>query len=338
MTTFRIDLMRKLLDFTLCKSYSGYFANNVRVFDECVLRKFTRIVLIQQHSVSIDFVLQLFSVGEKTVLNPLNPTFFSSSKIISTSSTESGKSSLTPPNFEELELPPVKKDFYSENDHLADRDDDEIDDYLDEHQVTLTGRFQPRPCMSFHDINLPEQILSIIKSKNFDKPTPIQAQSWPIALSGDDMVGLAQTGSGKTCAFVIPGLVHIINNKETPRDKICPIMLVLCPTRELSQQVSLVAEEFAAPLGFNTVCVYGGAPRHEQSQKLTDKQPEILVATPGRLIDFMESKQVTRNRYFLHTFISQFYFKRVLHCQMNFDLQLLNNRVVCSSWNRDVRK
>ena len=201
--------------------------------------------------------------------------------------------SLTPPDFDKLELPPAKKDFYSENDHLNDRDSDEIDDYLDDHNISLKGRYQPRPCITFKDLDLPSEISTALRNKNYEKPTPIQAQTWPIALSGDDMVGLAQTGSGKTCAFVIPGLVHILNNKEMPKEPNNPLMLVLCPTRELSQQVAQVTEEFASSMGINVVCVYGGTPRSEQSALLKNKRPEILVATPGRLLDFMESKEVS---------------------------------------------
>ena len=216
----------------------------------------------------------------------------SSSNSEKSSLTGANNAALTPPDFEKLELPDVKKDFYSENDHLADRDSDEIDDFLDDFNISLSGRYQPRPCMSFEDIDLPEEIQNVIRNKNYEKPTPIQAQTWPIALSGDNMVGIAQTGSGKTCAFVIPGLVHILNNKEIPREPGCPLMLALCPTRELAQQVAQVTEEFASAVGLNTVCVYGGVPRNEQAFDLERKNPEILVATPGRLIDFMETKQV----------------------------------------------
>ena len=130
--------------------------------------------------------------------------------------------------------------------------------------------------------------------KDFVAPTPIQAQAWPICLSGLNLVGIAQTGSGKTLSFVLPAIVHILN-QDPVRHGDGPIAVVLVPTRELAQQVEQVCLEFASPCGVRTACVYGGASRGGQIRQLR-RNPHIVVATPGRLIDFLKDRTTSMNR------------------------------------------
>jgi superfamily II DNA/RNA helicase len=129
--------------------------------------------------------------------------------------------------------------------------------------------------------------MSGIEKLGFDKPTCIQSVVWPIALSGRDMVGIAQTGSGKTLAYMLPALVHIAHQPALQRGD-GPIALILAPTRELAQQIQEVANQFAAASSVRNACVFGGAPKFPQAQELQNGV-ELVIATPGRLIDFLDS-------------------------------------------------
>lgn len=86
-----------------------------------------------------------------------------------------------------------------------------------------------------------------IRKAGFPSPTPIQAQAWPVALSGRDLVAIAKTGSGKTCAFLIPGMIHIKETRKDPR--MGPTLLVLAPTRELANQIKTEADKFGRSSG-----------------------------------------------------------------------------------------
>ena len=129
----------------------------------------------------------------------------------------------------------------------------------------------------FHDLDLPDQVMQGIQRLGFESPSPIQAETIPVALSGKDIVGLSQTGSGKTAAFGLPALNMIdIDRKETQ-------VLVLCPTRELAVQVCEEINRLASCLrGFTSIPVYFEA----QQKQLQKRHTDIMVATPGRLLDF----------------------------------------------------
>ncbi|KAH8854314.1 putative ATP-dependent RNA helicase DDX17 [Schistosoma japonicum] len=136
--------------------------------------------------------------------------------------------------------------------------------------------------------------MSVIKKSKWDSPTPIQCQGWPVALSGRDLVGIAQTGSGKTASFLLPAIVHAKAQPSLKRGD-GPIVLVLVPTRELAQQVEKVAEDFCYSAGFKSACLYGGASRTSQGEAL-GQSPEVVIATPGRLLDFLESRHTNLRR------------------------------------------
>lgn len=100
--------------------------------------------------------------------------------------------------------------------------------------------------------------MATVAAQKYETPTIIQSQSWPIALSGVDMTGIARTGSGKTLAFVLPAIIHIMAQPDLrPGDG--PVVVMLAPTRELAKQCQEVAETFGKPCGVRTVAVYGGA-------------------------------------------------------------------------------
>ncbi|XP_035793304.1 ATP-dependent RNA helicase dbp2-like [Anopheles albimanus] len=188
--------------------------------------------------------------------------------------------------WEPEDLTPFEKNFYQPSATLVGLSESEIEGYLNKHQITLKGREVPRPSMDFEDGGLPGYIMEELKRQGFSKPTAIQAQGMPIALSGRDMVGIAQTGSGKTLAYVVPSLVHIQHQASIRRGD-GPIALILAPTRELAQQIQQVATDFGSRVSANNTCVFGGAPKGPQIRDL-ERGAEIVIATPGRLIDFLE--------------------------------------------------
>jgi len=128
-------------------------------------------------------------------------------------------------------------------------------------------------------------------SKKFEKPSPIQAQSWSILAQDQDVVGIAETGSGKTLAFALPALTHIFNRRNS--NKAVTRMLVLAPTRELAVQSQVVIEEFGAACSqkMTSLTIYGGVSKSDQIRILNSKNqcPDVVVATPGRLIDLLNS-------------------------------------------------
>lgn len=137
-------------------------------------------------------------------------------------------------------------------------------------------------------------ILSALKASGFAAPTPIQSQGWPMALSGRDMVGIAETGSGKTLAYSLPAIVHI-NAQPYLQPGDGPIVLILAPTRELAVQIQTECRKFGGSSRIRNTCVYGGVPRGQQIRDLT-KGVEIVIATPGRLIDMLESGKTNLRR------------------------------------------
>merc|ERR1719187_1986323 len=129
-----------------------------------------------------------------------------------------------------------------------------------------------------------------MRKENFKEPTAVQAQGWPIALSGENLVSIAMTGSGKTMGYMLPAIIHCMNQAYLERGD-GPIVLVMSPTRELAQQIQEQATKFAGPCELRTACLFGGAPKGGQIRDL-ERGAEICVATPGRLIDILEMGKV----------------------------------------------
>lgn len=140
----------------------------------------------------------------------------------------------------------------------------------------------------------PEAVERKLMASGYTTPTPIQAQGWSMALSGQNMVGIAQTGSGKTLSFVLPALVHIKGQEPLKRGD-GPIALVLAPTRELAVQIQEVVRTFGNTVRINSTCLYGGAPKSLQIRSV-NAGCELIVATPGRLLDLISAGIFTLNR------------------------------------------
>lgn len=144
------------------------------------------------------------------------------------------------------------------------------------------GESQGKELQSFNDLNLVPELIEACQNLNFDKPTPIQASAIPPALEGRDIIGLAQTGSGKTAAFAIPVLNRLWEDKQPY------YACVLAPTRELAQQTKETFDSLGALMGVRTTCIVGGMNMMDQARELMRK-PHIIIATPGRLMDHLEN-------------------------------------------------
>jgi ATP-dependent RNA helicase RhlE len=140
---------------------------------------------------------------------------------------------------------------------------------------------------SFQDFGLAEPISRALKEENYVTPTPIQAQTIPTALTGRDVVGIAQTGTGKTAAFALPILHRILENRIKPQPKTCRV-LVLSPTRELSGQILDSFNAYGRHMRLTSALAIGGVPMGRQVRSVM-QGVEVMVATPGRLLDLVQS-------------------------------------------------
>ncbi len=140
----------------------------------------------------------------------------------------------------------------------------------------------------FSDLGLAEPILRALEEKGYNDPTPIQRQAIPALLEGRDLLGIAQTGTGKTAAFMLPSL-HRLAQESTGRYPQGCRMLVLSPTRELAAQIADNARAYARFLNLSVQTVFGGVPVSKQINALR-RGVDILVATPGRLLDLIEQR------------------------------------------------
>ncbi|XP_048631594.1 DEAD-box ATP-dependent RNA helicase 14-like [Brassica napus] len=164
------------------------------------------------------------------------------------------------------------------------------DAYCRRHEITVSGGQVPPPLMSFETTGFPPELLRKVLSAGFSAPTPIQAQSWPIAMQGRDIVAIAKTGSGKTLGYLIPAFMHLQRIRNDSR--MGPTILVLSPTRELATQIQDEAVKFGRSSRISCTCLYGGAPKGPQLRDL-ERGADIVVATPGRLNDILEMRRIS---------------------------------------------
>ncbi|HEY5219549.1 MAG TPA: DEAD/DEAH box helicase [Gemmatimonadaceae bacterium] len=148
-----------------------------------------------------------------------------------------------------------------------------------------TNEEQVEPTLGFAALGLSEPVLRAVHDAGYKEPTPIQAQAIPLVLQGRDIMGLAQTGTGKTAAFTLPIVDRLIGGPRRTR------ALILTPTRELCVQVEESVQKYARHAELDVVPVYGGVPLDPQQQKLR-AGVDVVVATPGRMIDHLERQNV----------------------------------------------
>ena len=145
------------------------------------------------------------------------------------------------------------------------------------------------PVQTFAAAPFHAKLLQELRHANFGAPTPVQAQCWPIACGGHDVVAIAKTGSGKTLGYLLPVFHRFLAGAAPPAAPGgSPFAVVLAPTRELVLQIHEQAARFGHTAGVTSTCVYGGAgaPRHSQLPALL-AGPRVVIGTPGRLVDFM---------------------------------------------------
>jgi ATP-dependent RNA helicase RhlE len=142
--------------------------------------------------------------------------------------------------------------------------------------------------MSFNSFNLDPRLLKNVQAMDFEEPTPIQTATIPAALAGRDILGSAETGTGKTAAFLLPLLQKLINSPQLRE----PRALIVLPTRELALQVAEHAQQLSHGTGLRIATIYGGVGYAPQEQALR-KGVDVVIATPGRLLDHMERRNVT---------------------------------------------
>ncbi len=140
--------------------------------------------------------------------------------------------------------------------------------------------------MKFTDLGIIDQILKALEDEGYTHPTPIQEQSIPILLDRKDLLGCAQTGTGKTAAFTIPILQHLYNSKNDHKGQRKIRALIITPTRELAIQIAQNITDYGKYTGINNVVIFGGVKQRAQTDELR-RGADILVATPGRLLDLI---------------------------------------------------
>ncbi len=151
-------------------------------------------------------------------------------------------------------------------------------------------RFKVYNLTQFNEFGLSNAILRAVSAIGYEEPTPIQRDAIPVVLEGHDIMGLAQTGTGKTAAFGLPLVHHLLKDDRRPQPK-AVAALIVAPTRELVKQIGENLREFTRRTPIKVNMVVGGASIHIQKRKL-EKGTDILVATPGRLMDLIERKAV----------------------------------------------
>ncbi|XP_008065437.1 DEAD box protein 53 [Carlito syrichta] len=189
------------------------------------------------------------------------------------------------------DLPPIKKNFYIESKATSSMSQVQSDNWRKENFNIMCDDLKdggkrpiPNPTCDFKDAfqNCPELLKSIEKA-GFKKPTPIQSQAWPVVLQGIDLIGIAQTGTGKTLSYLLPGLIHLDSQPVPKEERNGPGMLVLTPTRELALQVEAECSKYSYK-DLKSICVYGGGNRKGQIEGIINGV-DIIIATPGRLND-----------------------------------------------------
>ncbi|XP_067877315.1 probable ATP-dependent RNA helicase DDX43 isoform X2 [Heterodontus francisci] len=195
-------------------------------------------------------------------------------------------------------LSPIKKNFYIEAETVVNMTPEEVTNWrklnnniICEDMIESKKRQIPNPVCTFMEAfqHYPE-IMANIKRVGFQRPTPIQSQAWPVILLGIDLIGIAQTGTGKTLAYLLPGFIHLDLQPVLREKSDGPGMLVLTPTRELALQIQEECNKYSYK-GIKSICIYGGGSRKDQINIVT-KGVDIVIATPGRLNDLQMNNYI----------------------------------------------
>lgn len=198
------------------------------------------------------------------------------------------KKELNVVDHEKIYYAPFRKNFYVEVPEIANMTPEEVELLRSEMEgIKVRGKNCPKPVRSWAQCGVNKKILDSLKKHQYERPTPIQAQAIPAVMSGRDLIGIAKTGSGKTLGFVLPMLRHILDQQSIDEGD-GPVAMILTPTRELALQITSECRKFTKSLGLHVVCVYGGTGISEQIAELK-RGCEIIVCTPGRMIDMLSA-------------------------------------------------
>eukprot|EP00891_Asterochloris_glomerata_P004743 jgi/Astpho2/4743/gw1.00067.63.1_t len=187
-----------------------------------------------------------------------------------------------------IEYDDFGKDFYEEKAEIAAMTPAEVNTTRRQLGIRVSGFDAPKPIQSFAQCSFDAALMSVIVKAGYQQPTAIQAQALPSALSGRDVLGIAKTGSGKTAAFVLPMVVHIMDQPELQKGE-GPIGVIVAPTRELAEQIHRETRRFSKPHALQICAAFGGLSKHQQFKELK-AGAEVAVCTPGRMIDLIKMK------------------------------------------------
>ncbi|KAF9008925.1 P-loop containing nucleoside triphosphate hydrolase protein [Cyathus striatus] len=223
---------------------------------------------------------------DEIVQDELDATELNPEDILALAAKKAKKKELAAVDHSRIRYEPFRKEFYNPPPDIAAMTDEEAELLrLELDSIKIRGVDCPRPVTKWSHFGLPANCLEVIKRLNYTAPTSIQAQAIPAIMSGRDVIGVAKTGSGKTIAFLLPMFRHIKDQRPLEQME-GPVAVVMTPTRELAVQIHRECKPFLKVLGLRAVCAYGGSPIKDQIAELK-KGAEIIVCTPGRMIDLL---------------------------------------------------
>ncbi|CAM9318730.1 unnamed protein product [Scytosiphon promiscuus] len=193
---------------------------------------------------------------------------------------------------------PVLKGAHWSEKPLAEMAERDWRIFREDFDIRVKGGKAPLPLRFWEEGHLPPSVMEAIRDLGYEKPSPIQRQAIPIGMERRDIIGIAETGSGKTAAFGIPMIAYILSLDAGMRDRVAdqgPLALIMAPTRELAIQIEEECKKFCKFAGLNTVCVVGGQDIEQQAFTLR-KGVEIIIGTPGRLNDCVEKHYLVLNQ------------------------------------------
>ena len=170
--------------------------------------------------------------------------------------------------------------------------------FREDFDIRIQGGRAVNPLRNWAEANFPAEVTKAIQAVGYEKPSPIQRQAIPIGTAFRDVIGIAETGSGKTAAFVIPLLVYMLRLPAEYIDRCAdegPLAMIMAPTRELAQQIDEECVKLAAFTAYKTCCIVGGVAIEEQSIKLR-QGVQIVIGTPGRMVDCLEQSFLVLNQ------------------------------------------
>lgn len=187
-----------------------------------------------------------------------------------------------------IDYKPIQKDFYIAPSDVASLTEDELKKlYRELDGAQVRGKNCPRPMKTWVGIGLKNEIVQLLHQKGFTSPFAMQSLAMPVLMAGRDLLSIAKTGSGKTLSYALPLIRHVVNQPR-PGKKRGPLALVLLPTQILAQQVFDVIKDFAIASGLKVVAAYGGVDLQSNIKQCIEGC-DIMVATPGRLLDLCTS-------------------------------------------------